>query len=140
MVEILVLGEPNGFWNDVVDEFVDGVVLEEVQHLSRGSIAVSDVAVDELVRLLQVFWDLVVLHDLDLLFKDLVGDEHLVVHLESSHLHGRGGRPEGVEGKGGGLLLQDHLGEHGVVLGVLQHGLLSSASSSLKHWMVRDEI
>ena len=88
MVEILVLGEPNGFWNDVVDEFVDGVVLEEVQHLSRGSIAVSDVAVYELVRLLQVFWDLVVLHDLDLLFKDLVGDEHLVVHLESSHLHG----------------------------------------------------
>jgi hypothetical protein len=46
-------------------------------------------SVNVLVGRLESLWDVLILHDLDLLLKDTLSDEHLVVHLEpGEHLGG----------------------------------------------------
>jgi len=84
MVEVVVLGQSDGLWDDIVDEGLNGVVLEEVQHPPGRDLAVANMSVDEGVRLFDLLRNLRVLHDVDLLLEDVLGDEHLVVELKAS--------------------------------------------------------
>lgn len=86
MSEVVVLGQSDGRWDDIVDEGLNGVVLEEVQHPSGRDLAVSNMSVDEGVRLLDLVRNPWVLHDLDLLLEHVLGDEHLVVQLKAGQL------------------------------------------------------
>jgi hypothetical protein len=79
------------------------------------------VSVNELIRLLQLFWNLLILHNLNLLLKNLMSDEHLVVHLQLRHFFGRTelslrNRSERCGSKL--KVLQVNLGERGGALGV----------------------
>ena len=77
-------------WDDLIDKLVHGVELQVVEHDSGGPVAVANVSVDKLVGRLQVVRNLIVFHDVDLLVEHLLGDEHLVVHLQLRHvLRGR---------------------------------------------------